>query len=108
MRRPSWSFKRCCNHHDHAGETRDRDTLAPVEDARLFVEMLRDVSKAPVFYAELLGAQHAFDLFASPRTAAMLSGTLRFLTAMRGKVEATVEVQSSYTSAMGNVTSPPS
>jgi acetyl esterase/lipase len=86
----------------------DRDTLAPVEDARLFVEMLREVSHAPVFYVELLGAQHAFDLFASPRTAAMLSGTLRFLTAMRGKVEATVEVQSSYTSAMGNVTSPPS
>jgi hypothetical protein len=33
-------------------------------------------------YAELRGAQHAFDIFASPRTARMLDGTLRFLTAM--------------------------
>jgi acetyl esterase/lipase len=60
----------------------DRDTLAPVEDARLFAELLRGVSRAPVIYTELRGAQHAFDLFASPRTARMLDGTLRFLTAM--------------------------
>ncbi len=61
----------------------DRDTLAPVEDARLFVERLSEVSKAPVRYAELRGAQHAFDIFASPRTARMVDGTLRFLNAMR-------------------------
>jgi acetyl esterase/lipase len=60
----------------------DRDTLAPVEDARLFAKTLRDVSHSPVIYTELLGAQHAFDIFASPRTARMLDGTLRFLTAM--------------------------
>ena len=61
----------------------DRDTLAPVEDARLFVDRLRATSHAPVMYTELKGAQHAFDIFASPRTARMLDGALRFLTAMR-------------------------
>jgi acetyl esterase/lipase len=61
----------------------DRDTLAPVEDARLFTETLREVSRSEVMYTELRGAQHAFDIFASPRTARMLDGTLRFLTAMR-------------------------
>jgi acetyl esterase/lipase len=60
----------------------DRDTLAPVEDAQLFAETLRETSRAPVMYAELRGAQHAFDIFASPRTARMLDGTLRFLTSM--------------------------
>ncbi len=44
-----------------------RDTLVPAEDARLFVELLRAVSKEPVAYAELPGAQHAFEVF--PRSA---------------------------------------
>jgi acetyl esterase/lipase len=61
----------------------DRDTLAPVEDARLFSQLLREASNAPVVYVELRGAQHAFDIFASPRTARMLDGTLRFLTEIR-------------------------
>lgn len=61
----------------------DRDTLAPVEDARLFANRLRDTSRSEVVYAELRGAQHAFDIFASPRTARMLDGTLRFLTSVR-------------------------
>jgi len=86
----------------------NRDTLAPVDDARAFVEKLREASNAPVFYAELLGAQHAFDLFPSPRTASMLGGALRFLTAMRSEADATDGLQSSYTSVMGSVTSPPS
>jgi hypothetical protein len=38
-------------------------------------------------YTELRGAQHAFDIFASPRTARMLDGTLRFLTAMRERAK---------------------
>ena len=70
----------------------DRDTLAPVRDARLFSERLREVSRAPVLYAELPGAQHAFDIFASPRTARMLDGTLRFLEAMRGRAHRSVAV----------------
>ncbi len=59
----------------------DRDTLAPVEEARQFVDELREVSKSPVVYAELGGAQHAFDIFCSPRTAHMLAAVLKFLDA---------------------------
>ncbi len=65
----------------------DRDTLAPVEDARVFAELLEEASRAPVVYTELGGAQHAFDIFASPRTARMLDGTLRFLNAMRQRAK---------------------
>ena len=59
----------------------DRDTLAPVEEARCFAAELRQVSKSPVIYAELIGAQHAFDLFCSPRTAHMVVAVLKFLDA---------------------------
>jgi acetyl esterase/lipase len=45
----------------------DRDTMVPVEAARHFAETLRGVSANPVVYAELPGAQHAFDLFHSLR-----------------------------------------
>ena len=57
----------------------DLDTLARVEDARLFVQLLSAVSRNPVFYAELAGAQHAFDIFDSPRTRRALHGVQRFL-----------------------------
>lgn len=57
----------------------DLDTLAPVEDARLFVERLAEVSHEPVFYAELPGAQHAFEIFTSPRARRALDGVQRFL-----------------------------
>ena len=56
-----------------------RDTLVPVEDARLFVEMLRAVSKEPVAFAELPGAQHAFEVFPSERTAHAIRGVERFV-----------------------------
>jgi acetyl esterase/lipase len=61
----------------------DRDTLAPLEDARLFVERLRETSDQPVVYAELHGAQHAFDIFLSPRTAPVIEGVERFLHGVR-------------------------
>ena len=38
-----------------------------MDDARLFVDKLRSASTNPVVYAELPGAQHAFDLFHSLR-----------------------------------------
>lgn len=57
----------------------DKDTLAPLADARLFVERLREASEQPVVYAELRGAQHAFDIFVSPRTAPVIEGVERFL-----------------------------
>lgn len=61
----------------------DRDKLAPVQEARLFVERLRKVAQQPVIYTELQGALHAFDLLCSPRTARMLDAVLRFLTYLR-------------------------
>jgi acetyl esterase/lipase len=45
----------------------DQDTVVLVEDARRFVERLRSTSSHAVVYAELPGAQHAFDLFHSLR-----------------------------------------
>jgi hypothetical protein len=45
----------------------DHDTVAPVEVARHFANSLGSVSTNPVVYAELPGAQHAFDLFGSLR-----------------------------------------
>lgn len=45
----------------------DHDTVAPVEVARYFADTLGSVSTNPVVYAELPGAQHAFDLFGSLR-----------------------------------------
>lgn len=73
-------------HHVHADAPPflaihgDRDTLAPVEDARAFVERLRAVSKQPVLYAEMQGAQHAFEIFPSMRAASVIEGVERFLT----------------------------
>jgi acetyl esterase/lipase len=43
------------------------DSLVPVEQARAFVERLRQVSTQPVAYAELPVTQHAFDIFGSAR-----------------------------------------
>jgi len=60
----------------------DRDTLIPLTDTRLFVERLREASRQPVFYAELKGAQHAFELFPSVRAAGVVEGVERFLTTL--------------------------
>lgn len=45
------------------------DTLVPVAEARHFAAMLGERSHAPVVYAELPGAHHAFDVFRSLRSA---------------------------------------
>jgi acetyl esterase/lipase len=55
------------------------DTLAPVEDAREFVRQLRELSGAPVLYAEMEGAQHAFEIFPSYRSARVIESIERFL-----------------------------
>jgi acetyl esterase/lipase len=60
----------------------DKDTLAPVEDARTFVERLRAASTQPVLYAEMQGAQHAFEIFPSARSAKVIEGVERFLTTL--------------------------
>jgi acetyl esterase/lipase len=56
------------------------DTLADVEQARAFVGRLRAVSPNRVVYAELPGAQHAFDTFHSIRGAHVVRAVDRFLT----------------------------
>ena len=55
------------------------DSLIPVVEAREFVEELRAVSKSPVAYAELPYAQHAFDIFGSPRAHQAADAVARFL-----------------------------
>jgi acetyl esterase/lipase len=59
------------------------DSLVPVEQARSFARMLREVSERPVVYAELPRAQHGFDLFSSVRTLHTLRAIDRFLAVVR-------------------------
>ena len=56
-----------------------RDTLVPVDQARQFVARLREVSKRTVVYAELPGAQHAFDVLPSIRSAHIVRAIDRYL-----------------------------
>lgn len=57
----------------------DRDSLTPVKEARDFVAALRESSEHPVGYAELPRAQHAFDIYYSPRAIAAVELAARFL-----------------------------
>ncbi len=57
----------------------DSDTLVPVDEARRFVSMLTDVAPGTVAYAEIPGAQHAFEIFPSLRTTFVVHGVERFL-----------------------------
>ena len=56
-----------------------QDTLVDPGQARAFVEALRATSKRTVTYAELPGAQHAFDVFPSIRSQHLVRATDRFL-----------------------------
>jgi acetyl esterase/lipase len=66
----------------------DRDTLVLVEDARPFVQRLRRSSSNPVVYAELPGAQHAFDLFHSIRFETVVNAIEGFTAWVRSREEA--------------------
>ena len=55
------------------------DTLAPVQEARAFVAALRERSDATVTYAELPGAQHAFEVFSSIRSQHTIAAVQRWL-----------------------------
>jgi acetyl esterase/lipase len=55
------------------------DSLASVEEARHFADLLRRASREPVAYAEIPGAQHAFEIFHSLRTAHVVRAVDRFL-----------------------------
>jgi acetyl esterase/lipase len=61
----------------------ESDSLVPVEEARRFVERLREVSDERVLYAEMRGAQHAFDTIPSWRTIPVIEAIERFLANVR-------------------------
>lgn len=61
----------------------DADSVVPVAEARQFADALRAVTKAPVVYAEIPGAQHAFEVFPSLRSTIVIHGVERFLTYLR-------------------------
>jgi len=56
------------------------DTWTNPEQARAFSAALARVSRNPVAYAELPGAQHMFDLLPTVRAAATVAAIDRFLT----------------------------
>lgn len=60
------------------------DTLVPAAEARLFAHLLRGASRSPVVYAELPGAQHAFEILPSIRTVHVVRGVERFLSVVYG------------------------
>ena len=57
----------------------DSDTLVPVPEAREFVKALREKAREPLAYAELPGAQHAFEIFPSVRSLHTVNAVHRFL-----------------------------
>lgn len=63
----------------------NNDTLAPAEAAACFAESLEEASSNRVIYVELPGAQHAFDLFHSPRFDAVIDGIDRFTACQRSQ-----------------------
>ncbi len=62
------------------------DTLVPPVVARRFVDRLREISTAPVAYAELPRAQHAFDVLVTIRSRHTTLGAVRFLEGVRSRV----------------------
>ncbi|MFD4264993.1 alpha/beta hydrolase [Rhodococcus sp. NPDC058481] len=67
------------------------DSLLPVTEAREFVRRLREVSSNPVGYAELRGAQHAFDIFHSIRTDQVIRAIGAFLESVRASAASGAE-----------------
>ena len=55
------------------------DSMAYVDEARVFVRALREASTQPVVYAELPAAQHAFDMFHTVRSTHVVNGVARWL-----------------------------
>jgi len=55
------------------------DSLANVEQARAFVERLREINPGKVTYLELPGTQHAFEVFGSVRARHVVRGVGRWL-----------------------------
>jgi acetyl esterase/lipase len=56
----------------------DLDTMVPVDEGRHFTKAFRAAAEAPICYAEIPGAQHAFEVFPSLRSALVFQGIARF------------------------------
>ncbi|MHA7840184.1 MAG: alpha/beta hydrolase fold domain-containing protein, partial [bacterium] len=67
------------------------DSLVFSEEAHTFVRRLRELSEAPVLHAELVGAQHAFEVFHSLRSAHTIRGVTAFLEKVRSEHESRIE-----------------
>ncbi|HVU60626.1 MAG TPA: alpha/beta hydrolase [Mycobacteriales bacterium] len=65
------------------------DSLVNVAEARELVRRLRERSNSVVAYAELPGAQHAFDVFASIRSAHVIRAAERFLRVVQWEINRT-------------------
>ncbi len=61
----------------------DVDSLVPTSESRHFCEALRQVSSAPVLYAEIPDAQHAFEIFKSIRGVYTVRAAAEFLELVR-------------------------
>lgn len=66
----------------------DVDTFVSAGQARAFADRLRAVSRQPVAYAELPGAQHMWEALPSVRTAATVTAVDRFLSYLHGRYSA--------------------
>jgi acetyl esterase/lipase len=64
------------------------DSIVPVGQARTFVDELRKESVEPVVYAEIPGAQHAFEVMPSVRAHASVHAVERFLAVVRSELTA--------------------
>lgn len=76
------------------------DILAAVTEGRVFSAKLREVSKNPVVYLELPGAEHGFDMLHSLRTEQTIEGVYSFLEWLRaGNLDSHQASTSASTSA---------
>lgn len=75
------------------------DSLVPLEQARAFVAALRQRSRQPVAYAELPGAQHAYEVLPSVRTHATVHAVERFLAVVRSATGGQTPAEAVTTSA---------
>ena len=76
----------------------NRDTVVPVKDARRFCESFRQLGHGRIAYAEIPGAQHAFEIFRSLRALLVIDGVERFLAYLyrlyvKDQARRTVQVQ---------------
>jgi acetyl esterase/lipase len=61
------------------------DSLAAVTEGRVFSKKLREVSRQPVVYVEMPGAEHAWEIVHSLRTEHTIDGVHRFLEWVRAR-----------------------